>query len=325
MGKTKCFEWDPERLRFLINTTNITNQAVCEGCDLSTASLRGYISGCMSPSLPNLIKMADFFCVPVDYLLGRVSYFDAEKIVENYRDTFRFLQHAAYEKYLKQCKPPRVIDKTSDVVAVWPYNLVDDIFKEYTEEPLTDDQLVGLLNALDTLTARELEVVHLYYREEKTLREIANVYNVTPERIRQILAKSLRKLRHPSRSKQIKMGARLAQTESYVRVKEIEVKKRLEEIEAYEKEIGDHPPILKPLTLEELDLSVRSYNCMARSNIRSLKQLKELAGNGGLMNIRNMGKKSILEICNKLYELTGACYHEVYGLPAPAAYEQEGA
>ena len=42
------------------------------------------------------------------------------------------------------------------------------------------------------------------YGKMRTLEDVGKVFNVTRERIRQIEAKALRKLRHPSRSKQLK-------------------------------------------------------------------------------------------------------------------------
>lgn len=62
-------------------------------------------------------------------------------------------------------------------------------------------------NALSTLTPREEKVLMLRYGFdgwERTLEEVGQIYNVTRERIRQIEAKALRKLRHPSRSKKIR-------------------------------------------------------------------------------------------------------------------------
>ncbi|MBQ7924437.1 MAG: RNA polymerase sigma factor RpoD [Clostridia bacterium] len=65
-----------------------------------------------------------------------------------------------------------------------------------------------LLNVLDTLTPREQKVLRLRYGiddgKSRTLEEVGKVFNVTRERIRQIEAKALRKLRHPSRSKKLK-------------------------------------------------------------------------------------------------------------------------
>ena len=65
-----------------------------------------------------------------------------------------------------------------------------------------------LMSVLDTLTPREKKVLSLRFGLEdgrqRTLAEVGQQFNVTRERIRQIEAKALRKLRHPSRSKKLK-------------------------------------------------------------------------------------------------------------------------
>ena len=63
-------------------------------------------------------------------------------------------------------------------------------------------------NALGTLSERERRVLQLRFGIEdgrsRTLEEVGRDFGVTRERIRQIEAKALRKLRHPSRSKRLK-------------------------------------------------------------------------------------------------------------------------
>ncbi|MCR5005300.1 MAG: RNA polymerase sigma factor RpoD [Clostridiales bacterium] len=65
-----------------------------------------------------------------------------------------------------------------------------------------------LLEVLDTLTDREQKVLRLRFGlddgRSRTLEEVGKEFNVTRERIRQIEAKALRKLRHPSRSKKLR-------------------------------------------------------------------------------------------------------------------------
>lgn len=65
-----------------------------------------------------------------------------------------------------------------------------------------------LVEVLDTLTERERKVLKLRFGLEdgraRTLEEVGKQFDVTRERIRQIEAKALRKLRHPSRSKKLK-------------------------------------------------------------------------------------------------------------------------
>ena len=65
-----------------------------------------------------------------------------------------------------------------------------------------------LMEGLDTLTPREEKVLRLRFGLDdgrtRTLEEVGKEFNITRERIRQIEAKALRKLRHPSRSKKLK-------------------------------------------------------------------------------------------------------------------------
>ncbi len=65
-----------------------------------------------------------------------------------------------------------------------------------------------LMEVLLTLTEREQKVLRLRFGLDdgrpRTLEEVGRQFNVTRERIRQIEAKALRKLRHPSRSKKLK-------------------------------------------------------------------------------------------------------------------------
>ena len=65
-----------------------------------------------------------------------------------------------------------------------------------------------LNEVLSTLTPREEKVLRLRFGlddgKTRTLEDVGKEFNVTRERIRQIEAKALRKLRHPSRSKRLK-------------------------------------------------------------------------------------------------------------------------
>ena len=90
--------------------------------------------------------------------------------------------------------------------------LMDFIASEEMTEPETvaDRSLMReqVRQIMSTLTPRERRVLELRYGiadgEMHTLEEVGKEFNVTRERIRQIEAKALRKLRHPSRSKKLK-------------------------------------------------------------------------------------------------------------------------
>ncbi|UNC90963.1 DNA-directed RNA polymerase subunit alpha [Candidatus Contubernalis alkaliaceticus] len=68
-----------------------------------------------------------------------------------------------------------------------------------------------------------------------------------------------------------------------------------------EKEEDEKGKILE-MTIEELDLSVRSYNCLKRAGINSVQELI-LKAEDDMMKVRNLGKKSLEEVQNKLAEL----------------------
>ena len=77
--------------------------------------------------------------------------------------------------------------------------------EEYATVGMLKEELSGVLL---TLTEREEKVLRLRFGLDdgqcRTLEEVGQIFNVTRERIRQIEAKALRKLRHPSRSRKLK-------------------------------------------------------------------------------------------------------------------------
>jgi DNA-directed RNA polymerase subunit alpha len=68
-----------------------------------------------------------------------------------------------------------------------------------------------------------------------------------------------------------------------------------------EKEEEQKDKILE-MTIEELDLSVRSYNCLKRAGINTVEELID-RNEDDMMKVRNLGKKSLEEVINKLHEL----------------------
>ena len=56
------------------------------------------------------------------------------------------------------------------------------------------------------------------------------------------------------------------------------------------------------MTIEELDLSVRSYNCLKRAGIQTVQELAAKSEDD-MIKVRNLGKKSLKEVKEKLVEL----------------------
>lgn len=86
--------------------------------------------------------------------------------------------------------------------------LVNDDLPSPDEVLMTESLKAEIKNALDVLNEREKEVLKLYFgidtEQALTLEEIGEKFNLTRERVRQIKEKAIRKLRHNSRSKNLK-------------------------------------------------------------------------------------------------------------------------
>ena len=68
-----------------------------------------------------------------------------------------------------------------------------------------------------------------------------------------------------------------------------------------EKEEGKKEKVLE-MSIEELDLSVRSYNCLKRAGINTVEDLANKTEDE-MMKVRNLGRKSLEEVLNKMAEL----------------------
>jgi DNA-directed RNA polymerase sigma subunit (sigma70/sigma32) len=195
----------------------------------------------------------------------------------------------------------------SELIKVYPFNVAFDIFCD--EEQALNINPKKLIETFLTLTEREETVLRWRYKERLTLEKTGKQVGVTTERIRQIQAKALRKLRHPSRTKNFSI---VPYEEYYELFKKHETLIREYALleRAYE-EIANHKNIncsveevaeqaaKMVLTLEDLELSVRSYNCLKRKGINTLRDLTEIS-EAELMKIRNLGRKSYLEIKNAM-------------------------
>lgn len=183
-----------------------------------------------------------------------------------------------------------------DLANMYPYNLVIAVAGE---KDLYRVSLPGVQEALTTLSDREKTVLEDRYREGQTLETVGRSLGVTRERVRQIEAKALRKLRHSSRIKLMFFPEREAFEEAARMVAELkEINERLVRLipnGAVEKER------LRDIPIERLELSVRSYNCLKRARIRTAAEVANMS-DFEIIRIRNLGKKSIQEIYTKLRE-----------------------
>lgn len=141
-------------------------------------------------------------------------------------------------------------------------------YQECFNVPLDNEVVRAVDSVLDTLTPRQREVLCMRFGiggEQMTLSQIAEHYNVSQARVRQIEARALAKLRHPVRSGKLRCfvssqrGAREYLQDTFpapVIIKTPEV-----------------PPDNLSKSVEELEVSVRLYNCLKNLGVRYVYEL----------------------------------------------------
>lgn len=163
----------------------------------------------------------------------------------------------------------------------WPSKIIEEIVIDFTDS--MRDSVMPLFtmehcrrvdaNFMPTLTERECEVLKMFFGlgvSKMTLEEIAEKLDLTRERVRQLKEKGVRRGRHLSRQKLI-----------------------LEEQ-------PPAPPVVNPvpgvrIKIEDCDFSVRAHNCIKAAGIAFLDEFSNFR-KGELLNFRNFGMKSIVEI-----------------------------
>ena len=160
------------------------------------------------------------------------------------------------------------------------------------DNELTEDQMKGLSVVLSSFTEREQKTIFYRFQQKKTLTETGELMCVTRERVRQILAKSFRKLNNQNNFNFILYGY-----DGYTQIDKEDREKHLNtDKEQFESNLDS-------ISIDALGLTVRSYNCLKRAGIDTVGKLHKIMTNSRhqdeLMRIRNLGKNSIQEVINK--------------------------
>ena len=182
----------------------------------------------------------------------------------------------------------------------YPYNLLAQMFGPEgvtTDFAITKELISDLDQLLDKyLTEPEAYVLRLRYINELKLEDIANLRDVTRERIRQIEAKALRRLRHVVYTQSLLLSKQILNKKNEIKSLESQIQKVRENMD------GIMPdPANKPI--EELPLSVREFNGLKRSGINNVHDILEAINNIKIMGIRQLGPGSINNIINVLQKL----------------------
>ena len=198
----------------------------------------------------------------------------------------------------------------------YPRNAYCAIFSESVFPNLPSDAEETLEYLIGTLHKSEANLFMLRYKEEMTYTKIGDSCGLSGERVRQIIAKTLRKLRHPGQSK-ILLTGREAYLKSVVaeneetkkqyneRIAELEelLRKQSTKIDDLKDKLFYLNHQIKPAygilsaNIDCLGLSTRSWNGLTRAGINTVQDLMHF---DDLFKIPNLGRVSIQEIQFKL-------------------------
>ena len=285
-----------ERIGELVSMHHTTVNAINDITEGAATRVRNYYDGLQHTiRLEDIVTLADYFGVSIDYLIGRTDELDPD-----YFKKAEELHLNSYETYLgrkrHEVSIPLDVSGNSSPYPIYPYNLIKT-FKLPLEVPVADQVKQNLEEVILTkLSKREALCVELYFKKYKTLDECGMKFGVTRERIRQILAKAGRKLRHPSIFKFIEYGI-----DYQDRINE-EYSARLDEFikEGAKKRFAVHKfGVGSEIPIIDLEFSVRTFNCLSRKGIKTVGDLEKLSLTE-ILNIRNLGRKSFNEICAKV-------------------------
>ena len=183
----------------------------------------------------------------------------------------------------------------------YPLNLMTDFYKicEHTSSDtlycMNEDQVMGLNAVLSTLDDRRRSIMILHYKHGKTYKDIAEKFNLSTERIRQLRDKAFRIINKPYNYALIKNG--------YIHTMNTFITVNAHYGINGNKPLTPDDSILE-LPFNNLRLSVRCLNALTRRNpcLKTIKDLIDLKPED-ILRIRNLGIKSIKEINYELESL----------------------
>ena len=163
--------------------------------------------------------------------------------------------------------------------------------EKYEDTPaMTSEEFNQTMRALSSLSEREQKVLVLRYGfldgKQRTLREIAKALGITTERVRQIEAKAIRKMRHPSHSSELPALFGFTPPEKQLPYRLTEDGTKIVNTDA---------------DISYLGVSVRAYKCMKRAGINTVADALNYPKEKW-SKIRNLGHKTKLEIQDKVRE-----------------------
>lgn len=250
----------------------------------------------------------------------------------------------------------------------YPFNLIRDTFCYRLDQNYARNiiklgvELTQMIeDSLKTLThERDAEFIYKLYKDGMTMADIGKENGITKERVRELICRGLRQLRHPSRSKMIlpllslktddigfiaikkfisnpdtkgskilniitdntpSSAYELISTNNFIKhlilqgndvigiMTSINIELTNDDIEKYDIMVDNEKRRSSLETpIEDLDLSIRSFNCLKRAGVKTVQDILSLINKGespfdALWKVRNLGRRGSIEVLEKLVEI----------------------
>lgn len=304
-------------LKQLIDATHIPQKEIATKVGIRQQRFSNICLGYVKPTMEEIIKMANYFIVPVDLLLNRCNVQQVDELITHYELNFMELRKRAYDNYVfkKKHDYTALIDK---IESPYPYNMLEAMLQRNVDFMLTSEDLKGIERAMDSINPRHKRILLMYFKHNITLHEISESEDVSSTRIHQLIKNGLKSIKESDALKDTYLATHmtngfytLKDVDAYFDKKEEELEMKKQALEVKMKIASDHiiviekeptpEPTLKLIDVDDiqtLKLSVRTYNALKRSGITTIHEVIDALDNdvNKLKSIPYFGKKCMLEL-----------------------------
>jgi predicted DNA-binding protein YlxM (UPF0122 family) len=167
---------------------------------------------------------------------------------------------------------------------------------------------LNYLSGQSATKKRRVDMLLAYYKDGKSMKDIGRDFGVSESLVSLEIRQCIRHLRHPNiRQKFMPLLITIDEIDEYYKKKMAELDEREARLDARQRKLNAKEGILD---IEDMDLSVRAYNCLSRAKIKTSKDIEEAIKSGTLRCVRNLGRNTYDQILERMDELFGTHYSE---------------
>lgn len=333
------------RLKYFRELTHVTIDKICRdtGINRNTYNIleREPIK---NHTIRHYMLLAEYYGTSLDYIIGNdveptcmINYM-TKRMLDEIRDKKEAYQRIVkkldeegelpisdLDKQLRECltitdeRFRQLRDKMTSipehiliafVKRAYPYNLLGTIIgpEALAVNFVTTNQLLDNMDQLldNYVTEREALILRLRFINGMSLQAIADILNVTHERVRQLEAKAIRRLRHMVYTQKLLQSSQILENQQKIEEQQRTITHLESQINhlrrQIEKEVG-YEPLSLTNSINMLELTNRAYNHLRMSGIQTVEELLKSLLSDEIHSLRGMGRNSVNNILYRLHQL----------------------